>query len=44
MDFKLFDFSIWNDSFDAYPRQDNKQFIIQMFGMNEKRRNSINYS
>ena len=36
MDFKLFDFSIWNDSFDAYPRQDNKQFIIQMFGMNEK--------
>ena len=38
MDFKLFDFSIWNDNCGGRSgevRWDVKEFIIQMFGMNE---------
>ena len=38
MEFRLFDFSVWNDSLDEISKQrkDNKEFIIQMFGMNER--------
>ena len=37
MEFKLFDFSIWNDDCNNQTdgqRKDNKEFIVQMFGMN----------
>jgi DNA polymerase elongation subunit (family B) len=40
MEFKLYDFSVWNDGENDEPedgqRTDNKEFIVQMFGMNKE--------